>query len=45
MISKCLSFSTVYTELPLIKMRMDVEGTGLWENKLLDLHIGSLARA
>lgn len=29
MISKCLSFSTVYTELPLIKMRMDVEGTGL----------------
>ena len=40
MISKYLSLSTVCTELPLIKMRMPVEGAGLREKKRRsDLHI------
>lgn len=39
MISKCSSLNTVCTELPLIKMRMAVEGAGLREKKRSDLHI------
>ena len=39
-LSKCLSLSILFTELPLIKVRMTVEGAGLREKKRRsDLHI------